>query len=516
MRTDRSLVTLALLGKAIAFWRLECRGQAGMSRIDPLVTPGAPSFHAHAIHGSSGFGLNPSYEDLVNADCTSCAVTQDKSAYWAPALYFKHADGEYELVEQVGGMLAYYFLAADAQNPEVGVKAFPNNFRMIAGDTTRRNYTISGKTGTNYMDPDPEKSVWASMGQTKQSDLAQRAIGFNCLHYGKDAEGALYRHYLPDKGYLDANCIDGIRIEIMFPSCWDGKNTQSADHMSHVAYPDLVMNGDCPPDFPVKLPGLFFETIWNTPAFSGKAGEFVLSNGDVQGFGYHADFISGWPEELLQDAINTCTNLSGRQEDCPIFNLQSEADQRKCKFKVPEVLAREKTEGRIGMSLPGGVAIRYGPEPAVGPAPAASESHTTHVAVPTVTYKPGASSVILPGGVFKEGTTTVPAPEPSKASILKVDPSSAPAPEPTPEPAPEPTPTPAPAPVDPPVPEGYQLVRTDWHTNGNVVSKVVVIETLEYVTLATATETVTVTATFGDKARREVQHLHRHRGHGMH
>jgi len=39
--------------------------------------------------------------------CTTCLATQDKSAYWAPALYFQDAGtGKYELVEQVGGMLA--------------------------------------------------------------------------------------------------------------------------------------------------------------------------------------------------------------------------------------------------------------------------------------------------------------------------------------------------------------------------------------------------------------------------
>lgn len=43
----------------------------------------------------------------MNSDCTSCAVTQDKSAYWTPPLYFKSAaDGQYTLVNQVGGMLA--------------------------------------------------------------------------------------------------------------------------------------------------------------------------------------------------------------------------------------------------------------------------------------------------------------------------------------------------------------------------------------------------------------------------
>ena len=53
-----------------------------------------------------GFSETSEYGDLVSANCTSCAVTQDKSAYWTPAMYFHHANGSYELVPQVGGMLA--------------------------------------------------------------------------------------------------------------------------------------------------------------------------------------------------------------------------------------------------------------------------------------------------------------------------------------------------------------------------------------------------------------------------
>jgi hypothetical protein len=51
--------------------------------------------------------MTTSYQDLRDGDCTSCRVTQDKSAYWHPSMYFQDTDtGEFELVEQVGGMLA--------------------------------------------------------------------------------------------------------------------------------------------------------------------------------------------------------------------------------------------------------------------------------------------------------------------------------------------------------------------------------------------------------------------------
>lgn len=53
-----------------------------------------------------GFGMSSDQASLLNSDCTSCAVTQDKSAYWAPALYFMHTNGSAQVVEEVGGMLA--------------------------------------------------------------------------------------------------------------------------------------------------------------------------------------------------------------------------------------------------------------------------------------------------------------------------------------------------------------------------------------------------------------------------
>lgn len=39
---------------ASAFWRMECRGRAGLSRIDPIMDFSVPSTHVHSIHGSSG------------------------------------------------------------------------------------------------------------------------------------------------------------------------------------------------------------------------------------------------------------------------------------------------------------------------------------------------------------------------------------------------------------------------------------------------------------------------------
>lgn len=221
-----------------------------------------------------GFSTTAKTDQLLASTCTSCAVTQDNSAYWHPALYFKDSStGKFTLVEELGGMLAYYLLQPNAN--EKTVTAFPKDFEMISGDTNQRNFS--------YPVPDVEKSLWNKAPYNTQAFLRQAALGFNCLDYSKTPEGSLYRHSLPDKAYLDANCKNGVRFELMFPSCWNGKDVTSKNKKDHVAFPSQVMTGDCPTGFPTRLPSLFYETIWNTYAFAGKSGEFVLANGDTTG-----------------------------------------------------------------------------------------------------------------------------------------------------------------------------------------------------------------------------------------
>lgn len=76
------LLLAALLGVASAFWRMPCANYPGTFRLDPIVSPGELSSHAHTIHGGSGFTWNANHSGLINSSCTSCGVSQDNSAYW--------------------------------------------------------------------------------------------------------------------------------------------------------------------------------------------------------------------------------------------------------------------------------------------------------------------------------------------------------------------------------------------------------------------------------------------------
>ncbi|KAK5308817.1 hypothetical protein LTR70_010789, partial [Exophiala xenobiotica] len=174
-----------------------------------------------------------------------------------------------------------------------------------------------------------------------------KAIGFNCL--GSDPpEGSLQRHSLPSKALLDRSCSVGLRLELMFPSCWDGLHRDSSDHRSHVAFPSLVQDGVCPDGYPWRLPTLLYEVSWQTTVFANHSGSFVLANGDPTGLSYHGDFMSGWDPALLQSAGEQCTDSSGNVAACSLFDVES----KPCQFALPAELWAEDYHGpRIG--LPG-------------------------------------------------------------------------------------------------------------------------------------------------------------------
>jgi hypothetical protein len=348
---------------------------------------------------------------------------------------------------------------------------------MVSGDKRLRSF--------NWPIPDNDKSSWTA-DQKSPLALAQKAIGFNCLNYGANPEASLYRHFLPDKNFLDTNCVDGLRLELMFPSCWNGKDLDSHDHRSHVAFPDLVMSGSCPEGYGVKLPSLFYETIFNTYAFKGMDGQFVLSTGDPTGFGYHGDFQMGWESsDFLQSAVDTCTNASGQIEDCPLFHIQSDADSQKCFFPEVDIVKGDNPLGpRDG--LPINVPIQAGPAYATiypvvladqetqgsGPAPTPSPA-------PTLSYSAETSSFSVADSTTASSTITA-------APSLTTDGSG-------------------------------NAISTSYYTSGNEIIEVIIEETdVTFTTTAieTASASVSVNAHYrrhiGKEHRRAVRDKHAH------
>lgn len=198
--------------------------------------------------------------------------------------------------------------------------AFPAGFRMLAGDTTKR---IAGR-----------------------NDVATKAIFFSCLD--------LVDH--PDTNSIPAyKCRYGMRAQIYFPSCWNGRDLDSSDHRSHMSYPASsdFAQGPCPAAFPIHTISLFYEVIYNTALFddqwNGTSHPFVFSNGDATGYGFHGDFLNGWDVNVLQKAVDTCTDPTGQVEKCGAVTQFSVDQARQC-YIPPTV--DEPTSGSLP-KLPG-------------------------------------------------------------------------------------------------------------------------------------------------------------------
>ena len=271
-------------------------------------------------------------------------------------------------------MDSYYLPRGD------NVMAFPDGFRMIAGDANLRDFPW----------PKVDKSHWTNEDKSEAA-LRQKAIAYTCLNYDLPPESALAVYELPQ----DRQCKDGLRTEVFFPSCWNGE-LDSTDHRDHMRYPDMMDTGNCPKGYEKRLVSLFYETIWNVNAFHGQKGQFVWSTGDPTGYGFHGDFMSGWQKDVLQSAIDTCTSSSGLIEDCNKFTLVSEDDMNKCTIKPT---TNEDVKGPMP-ALPGCNPIESGPAKAskpgcqkssagAGPSPTkpVTTTSSTSTEKPTPTFK---------------------------------------------------------------------------------------------------------------------------------
>ena len=71
--------------------------------------------------------------------------------------------------------------------------------------------------------------------------------------------------------------------------------------------------------------------------------------------------MAAWEEGVLQQAIDTCTSLSGDQRACEVFNFPDNTAQCTLENPLPEAIASEDVKGPM-QGLPNGMPIQTGPE----------------------------------------------------------------------------------------------------------------------------------------------------------
>jgi len=253
------------------------------------------------------------------------------SNYWTAVIYFKARNGSYKRVPQLGqdsngakggGMMVYYMSDAlfdTAQKTKV--TAFKPGFRMLVGD-----------------------SSYNSREQARK----YRQLTYTCMTTAGSRN--------PETLHFPAGpCPYAIMANHRFPTCWDGKNTDSPNHQDHMAYPETLTfeaGGACPATHPVKVPQVLFETLWVTKEFNNKADwpadgsqPFVWSTGDETGYASHADYLFGWKGDALQ------RNMDAKGEYMSVKSLTRQNIQAGNKCEVKDMV-HEQFDGWLPY-LPG-------------------------------------------------------------------------------------------------------------------------------------------------------------------
>lgn len=227
-------------------------GFSHASNDDPIVFPGEVGrSHHHSFVGNRTTNAFSTLDSLLAGEST-CDRKGHTAAYWMPSLVVNGTP-----VMPLGSTIYYRRRTLERVRP------FPQDFRMIAGDSL------------------------ATAPQDK------RVTFWNCGVEGGVAPSSTV-----------PTCPDGrrtsLRLHVTFPACWDGRSLDSPDHRSHVRYAD---RGRCTATHPVAVPAV--TVVYRYPAIPAGASVALASGGQFSG---HADFVNAWHRGTLQSLVSRCLN----------------------------------------------------------------------------------------------------------------------------------------------------------------------------------------------------------------
>ncbi|PWN94171.1 hypothetical protein FA10DRAFT_264739 [Acaromyces ingoldii] len=363
-----------LVGHVHSFFILSHHGSLLNARLDPIVSPGKVSGHLHSFVGSSSISSDEDYDSVRGDDaCTTSGVGADLSSYWTPTLFqYSQADDSFTAMNLSFVNTYYLNRGGSASDSSNSTSSSSNSTSTGSKSTSDSSKSTSGSSNSNNESSNSTKRDSSSTGkivafpkgfrmlagdamarQPANTTQLRNAISFVCLNYDGQS---------PQTSTIPTGpCPDGLRAQITFPSCWDGKNLDSEDHKSHVAYPegDNADSGDCPSSHPHRFMTLFYEFVWSTgkTATNPDESKWVFANGDMQGVSFHGDFLNGWDVDVLQEAIDSCTgSLFNNLEQCaPLAKSLDRDAASKCAIKQRSSIKGISPETVSGplKSLPG-------------------------------------------------------------------------------------------------------------------------------------------------------------------
>lgn len=254
---------LAVLFLASPGWITSCAYSHSLPD-DPIVFFGQPGLsHLHDFVGAKTTSALSS-PGSMRAGGTTCAMPGDASGYWIPRLYIHN--GSLSLHPNAAGVKnALFYYRRKGIGSSGNVRTIPDGLKMVLGN---------GHADTPAQNPLLGTQIIFKCGLGSSTNLAQPP----------------------------SQCPDGnMSVSLTFPNCWDGKNLDSPDHISHMAYP---AGNSCPASHPVVLPRI--ESFFRYAVGTAPLGVVSWSSGPW--YTLHQDFLNAWEPGALQHFIDKCVN----------------------------------------------------------------------------------------------------------------------------------------------------------------------------------------------------------------
>ncbi|CAA9538102.1 MAG: hypothetical protein AVDCRST_MAG91-3569 [uncultured Sphingomonadaceae bacterium] len=260
---------------------------------DPIVYPGQPGrAHLHQFFGNTAANAYSNYASLRTSGASTCNSPLNRSAYWMPAMM----NGKGRVVRP--DYVSIYYKRRPASDPK------------CSGSS---DWGVQGKC------VDLPRGLRFVFGHNMDNPRASTGFHFNC-----DGPGAVSGHF-PSIVAAAKGCPEGAQLGAVIgaPECWDGKNLDSPDHRSHMAYPNYNPGYlKCPSTHLYVVPTFTMGAWYTTDADLDRSGTWAPGkatwhlSSDVMpgmpqmtpGTSFHADWFGAWDDGVMKMWTDHCVN----------------------------------------------------------------------------------------------------------------------------------------------------------------------------------------------------------------
>ena len=326
---------------------------------DPIVFPGMSGHaHLHMFYGAKNVDAHTTFDSLFRSPEAGCSGgVLNRSSYWMPALLAPQYGSDGTQAKDATGEPLWQVVPAKVGEGD----------RTASAAHEVIYYSAAVSDLSSIEAPPIGLRIVAGNGATTPGNLAQSTAvaRWHCLSWGSsDAKGGPWSSTVPEC-YADVNTPEMIRLDLFFPSCWNGLDLDSKNHQDHMAYP--ITQGDkqvCPATHPKPIARVSFHYAF--PIFAGMldpktrtaknfrlaSDNYTVSNSNG-GLSLHGDWFNAWHPEALDLVVKGCIK-GGRDCHDGNFALQSSDGSWKGSLSLGPLL-NAKGSGVIPAIVKGGL-----------------------------------------------------------------------------------------------------------------------------------------------------------------